>query len=280
MVFRMKILLIILILFTINIVGQTDSSKTITRLELSDGSILIGKILSEDIASIQFITQSEIEITINKTSIKKRELISGENFDGEFWRDDPNSTRLFFAPTGKMLKSGDGYFSVYEIFFPFIAVGITDYLILSGGFSLVPGADNQLLYVAPKIGFISTTDFNLAGGILYIKIPDNDKGIGVMYSVGTYGNQKSSLSLGIGYGFAGGDLANNPIIMIGGELRLSKSIKMITENWIITGEEAGIYSFGLRFFGENLAADFGFIYPGESSNGFPFLPWIGFAYNF
>jgi hypothetical protein len=41
---------------------------------------------------------------------------------------------------------------------------------------------------------------------------------------------------------------------------------------------------GLRFFGDHLAADIGFIYPlhdGKGiSRGFPLIPWIEFAYNF
>ena len=45
-----------------------------------------------------------------------------------------------------------------------------------------------------------------------------------------------------------------------------------------------ILSFGIRFFGERLSADLGFFYPmseGEGiSEGFPFIPWLGFAYNF
>ena len=45
-------------------------------------------------------------------------------------------------------------------------------------------------------------------------------------------------------------------------------------NAITISEEA-------RFFGENLAADFGLIHvAGSDIEGFPFIPWIGFAYNF
>jgi hypothetical protein len=37
--------------------------------------------------------------------------------------------------------------------------------------------------------------------------------------------------------------------------------------------------FGIRFFEEKLAADLGFIYI-SGAEGFPFLPWLGFTYNF
>jgi hypothetical protein len=42
--------------------------------------------------------------------------------------DDPNYSRLLFAPTGRPLKKGDGYFSDYEVLFPGLAVGLTDHV--------------------------------------------------------------------------------------------------------------------------------------------------------
>jgi hypothetical protein len=87
--------------------------------------------------------------------------------------------------------------------------------------------------------------------------------------------------VGLGWGFAGGEIANKPILLLGGELRLSNSIKLISENWIPPGTDLVVYSFGFRFFGENLAADLGFFRPSHmDTDGFPFIPWIGFAYNF
>lgn len=102
---------------------------------------------------------------------------------GELWRTDPNHTRLLFAPTARALKAGQGYFSVYEIFFPFVAVGVTDFFTLSGGFSLFPGVESQLLYIAPKITPVHLEKFDLAAGVLYIKIPEEDEGAGILYSV-------------------------------------------------------------------------------------------------
>jgi hypothetical protein len=262
--------------------SQKDSSQVqISRIELTDGSVLVGKILSEDDVSIRFKTQSGTELTIKKNQIKKREEVSGKMVQGELWLNDPNHSRLLFAPTGRALKSGQGYFSVYEIFFPFIAVGVTDFLTLAGGFSLFPGAESQLLYLAPKITPIQLEKFDLAAGVLFIKVPEEDEGVGIFYGVGTYGNEKTSFTLGLGFAFAGGEVADKPVFALGLEARASRSIKFITENWLIPDSDVQLVSAGLRFFGENLAADFAFFYPaGADTEGFPFLPWIGFAYNF
>ena len=42
-----------------------------------------------------------------------------------------------------------------------------------------------------------------------------------------------------------------------------------------------MWSIGVRFFGEQLSADVAaFVIPELADEGIPFLPWLGFAYNF
>jgi hypothetical protein len=262
--------------------AQADSTTTnLEKLELSDGSVLIGSVVSENNQAIHFQTRAGVVMTIEKSKIKSRKLLHGEYVGGELWSNDPNRTRLFFAPTGRALKAGQGYFAAYEIFFPFLAVGITDFLTVAGGVTLIPGAENQLFYFAPKITPLRLENFDLAAGVLFIKIPDESEWAGITYGVGTYGTEKAALTAGLGFGFFGGDFAEKPVYLLGGEIRLGKGTKFISENWLIPGSDVQIVSGGIRFFGENLAADFAFLYPaGADTEGFPFLPWIGFVYNF
>jgi len=264
--------------------AQQDSNQVVKvyRLTLNDGSEIIGTILKEDSVQVEFQSVSKIMMRVPRNQIKAIGPLKGSVVDGEFRRSDPNYTRLFFAPTGRSLKSGQGYFSVYEIFFPFIAIGIGDVVTLAGGMSLIPGAESQIYYFAPKITPLHIKNFDLSAGVLYINALESDfSGGGIVYGVGTYGSSDHALTVGLGWGFAGGEIANKPILLLGGEIRLSNSIKLISENWIPPGTDLVMYSFGIRFFGENLAADLGFIRPSQmGSGGFPFIPWIGFAYNF
>lgn len=271
----------IIIFFASNVLAQADSTVTgLTYIELKDGSTFSGYVIEETEETLKIRTLANLEIEVPKLQIIKREIISGEIRDGELWYGDPNTTRMFFAPTGRGLKAGQGYFSVYEIFFPFIAIGITDWLAIAGGISLIPGADNQVIYIAPKITPIRTENFDLSGGVLYLKPPGESEGGGVAYGIGTYGTSKASITFGLGFGFSGGDFAEKPILVLGGDVRVSKSVKLMTENWIVLGE-GSVLSFGIRFFGKSLAADFGLVYPTDSGgDGFPFFPWLGFAYNF
>jgi len=264
--------------------AQQDSSEVakIYRLLLTDGSEIVGTIVKEDSALVEFQSVSRIKMSVPRSQIKAIAPVAGNIVGGEFRRSDPNYTRLFFAPTGRALKNGQGYFSAYEIFFPFIAVGIGDVVTLAGGISLLPGASSQIFYFAPKITPLHVQNFDLSAGVLYINALGSDfSGGGIVYGVGTYGSSDHALTVGLGWGFAGGEIANKPILLLGGEIRLSNSIKLISENWIPPGTDLVVYSFGFRFFGENVAADLGFIRPSKmETSGFPFIPWLGFAYNF
>jgi hypothetical protein len=261
---------------------QDTTSQRATRVILTDGSELVGLIVSEDSVSILFNTAGSIAVTIPKNQVKIRELLSGRIEGGQYVRPDPNYTRLFFAPTARALKSGQGYFSAYQIFFPFLAVGIADVVTLAGGMSLIPGAESQIFYFAPKVTPVQIGELSLAGGLLYVNTTvASGRGFGIYYGVGTYGSTSASITAGLGWGFYGSDVAKKPIALIGGEVRASNSVMFITENWLLPNSDINILSFGVRFFGESLAADLGLFYPaGSNITGFPFIPWIGFAYNF
>lgn len=277
--------IIVLIIFTIFsfpnfMLAQQDTAKIeMVQLELEDGSTIVGDIIEEDEYSVTIRTINNLEIKVPKDNIIEREIFKGQIEKGELWHNDPNKTRLFFAPTGRALKAGEGYFAAYEIFFTFFAFGVTDWFTLAGGMSLIPGVDTQAFYFAPKITPIQVTDFDATLGVLYIAILD-EQAAGIAYGVATYGTEKAAVTLGMGFGFSGEDFANQPIIVAGGEIRVSKSIKFLSENWFVLSGDVNLLSFGLRFFGENLAADFGLVFSTEGVDGFPFLPWLGFAYNF
>lgn len=275
------LILLIIIIIPESIFAQHDTTEIeMVQLELTDGSNIVGDIIEEDENTILIRTLSNLEIRVPKENIIERKIIKGQIEEGEFWHSDPNQTRMFFAPTGKALKQGEGYFSVYEIFFPFIAVGVTDWFTLAGGMTLIPGAESQAFYIAPKITPIQITNLDASLGVIYLSVPESSEGAGIVYGVATYGTEKATLTLGMGFGFSGEDFTDKPIIVVGGELRVSKSIKLLSENWLVLSGDVSLFSLGMRFFGESLAADFGLFFSSEMSEGFPFLPWLGFAYNF
>ncbi len=251
------------------------------------GSTLIGRIIEIGENEIKFQTQmGEIKIAIAKIEeIKTAPATSIKA--GKYWFPNPNSTRLYFAPTGRMLKKGEGYFSDYYLFFPGIAYGISDNFTIGGGMSLVPGIglDDQLFYFTPKIGGKVSDKVNFAGGALIIAIPgfeddDDSPVVGILYGVGTYGTDNSSFTAGLGFGFVDGDFADKPMIMLGVEHRLSRRTAFVSENWIMPGVDNPLISYGIRFFGEKLSIDLALLNTIGEWAFFPGFPYIDFVFNF
>lgn len=266
-------------------------SNQVQIISLKDGSVLNGRIVSFTDTEITF-AGSLGELVIPLSSIEEIKLISMTQIvKGKYYFPNPNKTRLFFAPTGRMLDKGEGYFSDYYLFFPGFVYGISGWFNFGGGMSIIPGVNlgNQIFFFTPKIGLKASEDLNIAAGALVIKIPtfddtdgdDSDiSSLGILYGVGTLGSPDASVTVGMGYGYAGDQLADNPIFMIGGEARLSRRTALVTENWIIPGAGNPLISYGLRFFGEKLSIDFAFItFLGEGSF-FPGIPYIDFVVNF
>ncbi len=284
---RLITVLSLCIIFMLTLSLQVYAQEEILSTELKtfimkDGLEVVGFIEKQDSLTIQVRTQSNVLVQIPIEEIDKILPFTGEKVTRTEIKRDPNNTRLLFAPTARPLKSGSGYFSAYELFFPFVAIGVADFLTFAGGVSLIPGAQNQAIYIAPKITPIHNDMYGISIGALYLNsLGGMSEGIGIVYGVGTYGESDKAVSFGLGWGFSGEDFSNKPIIMLGGELQVSNSVKLITENWIPPDSDIAIVGFGIRFFGEKLAADIGLLYPaGSEMNGFPFIPWLGFAYNF
>ena len=272
--------------------AQVDTTTAApVRVELTDGSTLIGTIERETDEVVYFRTTSGVEMRLPRDRIKSREKLSGRIVDGAYRRYDPNRTRLFFAPTARAIGAERGYVAAYELFFPFLAAGVGDAVSLAGGFSLIPGAEGQLVYAAPKVTFVQTQQTHLAVGVIAGTIlgPETGGGFGgLAFGLGTFGGAEQSVTVGAGLGHVAGEQlseTSHPLLLVGGEDQVSNSIKVLTENYIYFADDVTIiFSGGIRFFNDTLAADLGLFSSPElirtSGGRFPFLPWLGFAYNF
>ena len=256
----------------------TESSTT-KKIVLDDGSQLIATLKRAQHDTLIVQTLGKLQIPIPDINIEKVIDLRGKIYKGKFFRTDPNTSRLFFAPTGRKLKAKNGYFADYYIFFPTLAFGVTDFFSISGGVSLIPGTVSQLLYFAPKFTFQISPQMGFGTGFLYLAIPNEEHDINLGYIVTTIGSDQSSVTLGAGLPLTSSP-DKSPILLIGGETQISNRVKLITENWIFTEEGTTIlFSGGIRFFGERLAVDLAFISSKEAfrAGGFPFIPWVDFS---
>lgn len=259
--------------------------NSVQILTLEDGSTILGRIT--EIKAKDIVFKSDVgDLTIPRSKIEKIELVSKSSIKkGKYWFENPNSTRLFFSPTARMLEKGDGYFSDYFILLPGVAYGVTDNITIGGGMSLVPWVDlnNQVIYFTPKIGMKASPNTNFAAGALIIALPEVDDEsplVGILYGVGTFGSADGGLTVGFGYGFVDGQVADKPMFMIGGEKRFARRISFVSENWILPGVDDPLISYGFRFFGEGISVDLGLFNTMGDNLFFPGFPWVDFVINF
>lgn len=223
-------------------------------------------------------------------------------------RLDPNGTRLFLSPTARTMPQGQGRFSDYMVFFPSVAYGFTDWFDASVGVSLLPGSSTQILTLNTKAQAYGGETVDVAVGNLFLTPVGEGTGDGfggTAYGLVTFGSARNALTVGTYVAYAGFDasstvcyedvcetednfdveFADGVVVVLGGEAQVSNSVKLISENYLGFGDggSGGIVSGGVRFFGDHLAVDFALLRPvGEGSDidGFPFVPYVGFAYNF
>jgi len=262
---------------------RSADTTTTFLLRLRDGSNVTGKVRAVRGDSVDF-ASSVGPITLALASVTGATLVRPEDIrNGEYWFRNPNATRLLFAPTGRSLRKGEGYFSDYLLFFPGVAVGVTDRLTLGGGMSIFPGIglDEQLLFFTPKLGVLARPELHVSVGALVMRTGfDDSESLGIVYTVGTRGGENGSVTGGIGVGYAGGGFADSPALMVGGERRVSRRVGLVSENYYFPGAfDAGLVSGGIRFFGEKMALDFGLVRTVGDSDGVTF-PFVGFIVNF
>ncbi len=274
--------------------AQTDTSRTpvvgsatVMEVRLRDGSVLYGTI--ERVAGDTFVlrTVSGVRMELTADQIKSQQRAVGSVVGGEYWPEDPNHTRLLFTSTGRALGAGEGYVSAYFLFFPMVAYGVTDRFTIAGGTPIIPGAMGEVFYVAPKFTVSQRERSAISVGALAFALPnDTDEGtFGIAYSAGTWGTRDRAITAGAGWGFQWGggksSMTNAPVLVLGGEARVSRRVKLLTENWVFPNGSDGftLVSGAVRFIGERLSTDFGLMGAAQSGAGCCF-PMVNFVWNF
>ena len=261
---------------------QPTPDSQVVKLTLSDGSVLIGRVVSVTPTVVRF--ASAMGATdIPRSAIRSVEVMRAKAVhDGEYWPEDPSRTRLFFAPTGRMQRQGEMYFSDAYIFFPSLQAGVSNHFSLGAGLSVFPGLglDEQLYYVTPKVGLYASDKVNVAVGAIVAGAGElvDDSPFGIGYGVTTFGGEDGSVTAGAGFGFSQ-SRTSQAIFMLGGSKRVTRNLALITENYLYTESSSNVlFSAGLRFIGERIAVDFAGV--GLSDSEVPLVPYVAFIYKF
>lgn len=249
------------------------------ELRLRDGSRVYGRVETESAAEVVFDTASGVRLTARRDQILSLRKVEGRFVDGEFQTADPNTTRLFFGPTGRSLPKGQTYLGVYEFLLPFVQVGVTDRFSIGGGTPLVFGFGedgfDRPFWITPKLqvfnGRLAQVSVGAFQGF------GNGASAGIAYGVATVGGLAGSMTGGVGVAYDdAGD--RSYVIMVGGDRPVRRNMKFVTENYV-WGSGTGIISAGVRFFGERMSADLALATPIGDGGGFV-LPVVNFMYLF
>ena len=249
------------------------------QLTLRDGSSVFGRVLEVTPSVVRF-SSALGESSIPRASIVSVRVVGEATLHGgEYWPEDPSRTRLFFAPTGRMLRAGEMYFADAYVFFPSIQGGVSDRFTIGAGMSVFPGVslEEQAYYVTPKVGVYSSPKVNIAVGALIAGARglSEESPAGIVYGVGTLGGEDASVTLGSGFGFSRTTTSSTALIMLGGSRRVSKSVALVSENYFVTASDAGaLLSGGVRFMSERIAVDVAAV--GGSFDAI--VPYVAFIY--
>ena len=289
-------------------IQQLAPSDTVYEVRLQDGSVIFGRVASAEAQRIVLTTQAGVRVELDRAQIRSASPIRGTvQEDGAVWLEDPNTTRLFFGPTGRTLRAGEGYIGAFELFLPFLAFGITDRVTIAGGTPIFPFGMGEVVYLAPKVQLVSSERAQLSTGVLAffdLGLEGDNETAGILYGAGTWGSRDNAVSAGAGWGFSGSKVENRPAFMLGGETRVSRRAKLITENYLISHRETvydysaipengsppvlrdetrylGLVGAGIRLFGERLTGDLGLgMALGDDVDFSCCIPLVNFVYNF
>ena len=265
---------------------------SLVEIRLSDGTVLVGRVVLVDRERDRVVVQTPggARIEVEGAQIRsvrpagRREAAPPVDDGG--WGDDPNPTRLFFAPTGRSLPAGQGAFGAFELFFPYLSWGIFDRVSITAGIPVFPGEDvAEFLFVIPKVQIVDEARAQVAVGLLGIWADEEfDSTRGIAFITGTFGGPDRALTAGFGVPVIPSDEADavgEPVLlMLGGEHRGGRRVKLITENYFSPGESEAIFSVGLRFFSERLSAEFGVGGIAGGEDPACCVPLVNFSYVF
>ena len=274
-------------IFTFSVKSQTTNDTTLVNIETIDGNEFIGQIVSEDSLKVVVKTEKLGEISIFRTDIKRQEILEVQQIkEGKYWFPNPQSTRYLWSPNGYGLKQGEGYYQNIWVLWNQFAYGLSDNFSIGGG--IIPlflfGGTPTPVFITAKFSIpVVENKFNIgAGAIAGTILGEEETGFGILYGLSTFGTPDNNVTVGMGYGFAGGEWASSPMININGMFRVSSRGYFITENYYINagGENVVLITLGGRSIIKKAALDYGLVIPIADIGQFVAIPWLGFTVPF
>ena len=267
--------------------GQQPSDTTLYKVETADGNVYVGEVLIQNDSIIKLNTANLGEVTIQQSDTRSiLALTEGRMVNGEYWEEYPQSGRYLFQPSGYGLRKGEAYYQNFWVFWNQLSVGFSDYF--TAGIGIVPlflfaGAPTPV-WVTPKFSFpVVENRINVGAGALAGTIlGEREASFGIAYGVSTFGSRDKNFSVGLGYGYAGGDWASSPTITLSGMLRTGRRWYLLTENYYIgsAGDNILLLSAGGRWMINKVSIDGAVVVPTSTGGALFVVPILGITVPF
>ena len=247
-----------------------------------NGKEFIGKIMEENDSTLTVQISSnggESFVLIPKKETKEKKIVQpGDLVNGQYWGTIPNISYTF-SPSGYPLRKGQWNFQNIWIIYNQLNYGVTNHLQLGVG-GLVP---NGMLWANARITLpIIPNKLSLGGAINYSLVSNASFWVYeprylIAYGFTTFGSPHANFSIGYGRVY---NKENNSLslVILSGAVRASKTVLMVTENYIDERVNEQTHLIGIRTGRRTFTSTVGVAF--TKVNSFRALPWIGFGIRF
>ncbi|HEX5724843.1 MAG TPA: hypothetical protein VFX98_05225 [Longimicrobiaceae bacterium] len=180
--------------------------------------------------------------------------------DGNRWVPDPLASKLLVGPTARSIPSGQFDAGVMEVLVPFVSFGAFDRFSLTAAMPLPMMTENvdRQFFLLPKAEVVRTGSLSAAVGLgAILGDEDIDAPVAMGFGVVTVGPPDRAVHFGAATGLIdrSGAEARGVLWMLGGEQRIGRRTKLLTENYSTFDGESTILSGGMRVFGRHFAVE-------------------------
>lgn len=269
---------------------QTEPYQERLLLILKDSSRLVGRIVEMDTTWLVFETAGKVRLTIPRAQVSQSHSLLSHPDTAPIPEllaaappepPDPLETRLMVSPSARTLRPGEFGLTLDEIFFLTLGAGITRELSLYAGISWLYTFG---MHAGVKVLFLRRPTLQAAVSGWYARVPPY--WVAALQVPVTIGTSSRALTLGLGLtsggltpgGLTSGALFPNLQVLFGGEVRISRRIKFITDNFVEIDRYriSHVLSAGFRITWTQIALQ---LYAVNTSS-LPLGPWITGTWNF
>ncbi|MFN8355980.1 MAG: hypothetical protein U0Y10_16110 [Spirosomataceae bacterium] len=251
----------------------TDSTAKQVTIRLTQGNTLIGKLVRETAELLELESPQLGKIIIAREQIQSIEYnkTTGKSIV-------PMAPyRYLFNPAAYNVPEGKWYYTNAYFSFNSFTYGLTNSVSIQLGTEAISTLTGHFTFMGAlkATGRISEM-IGVGLNINYLRISDLT-GLGYFHGYTTIGKPDANFTIGAGYGLAGGEWSNSPLISFSGMKRISNKIALVTDNFFLPNLDDqfnGFISYGIKILGKRMNADVGFLNNKSIFESFP----VGFPY--